>query len=306
MKIIKSVAAGLPEMTAKGPAVMMVSALLFAVLGFLIKIMGPHFRVWDIAVYRFGGSAVLLWIIFGWRENLFRSPNPKLLLMRGVVGSIAFIAVIYAIRSIPLSTAMVIFYSFPAFAAAFSPFFFGDRISKTEITCIMIALFGVSVLFNFSLEGAGLGQVMALIGAVFAALTVTFIKQLRENHGSVIIYFHLCLVGAAVSLVPFAAEPHLPHTTLDWLLIAGMIAISVLAQLLMHHGFRYCRSWEGGLLMTSELIYASIFGIIFLSEPATWRFWVGGIMIIASAVILNLANHNNKIKVNVNHPSIKS
>ena len=58
--------------------------------------------------------------------------------------------------------------------------------------------------------------------------------------------------------------------------------------------------------MTSELIYASIFGIIFLSEPATWRFWVGGIMIIASAVILNLANHNNKIKINVNHPSIKS
>ena len=161
----------------------------------------------------------------------------------------------------------------------------------------MIALFGVSVLFNFSLEGAGLGQVMALVGAVFAALTVTFIKQLRENHGSVIIYFNFCLVGTAVSLVPFAAEPHLPHTPLDWLLIIGIITISVLAQLLMHHGFRYCRSWEGGLLMTSELIYASIFGIIFLSEPATWRFWVGGVMIIASAVIMNIANHNNKINI---------
>jgi drug/metabolite transporter (DMT)-like permease len=291
-------------MTAKGPAIMMVSALMFAVLGFLIKIMGPSFRVWDIAVYRFGGSAVLLWIIFGWRENLFRSPNQKLMLMRGVAGSIAFIAIIYAIRSIPLSTAMVIFYSFPAFAAAFSPFFFGDRISKTEITCIMIALFGVSVLFNFRLEGMAVGQAMALIGAVFAALTVTFIKQLRETHGSVIIYFQFCLVGAAVSLVPFAAEPHLPHTTIDWLLIAGMIAVSVLAQLLMHHGFRYCRSWEGGLLMTSELIYASIFGIIFLSEPATWRFWVGGLMIISSAVILNLANHNNKIKIPI--PSAES
>jgi len=294
---MRTYAARLGELTTKGPAIMMVSALLFAVLGFLIKIMGPSFRVWDIAIYRFGGSLILLWVVFGRRENLFRSPNPKLLLTRGVVGSIAFIAVIYAIRNIPLSTAMVIFYSFPAFAAAFSPWFFGDRISKIEIVCIIIAFFGVSVLFNFRLEGIALGQVMALIGAVFAALTVTFIKKLRQNHGSVIIYFQFCLVGAAVSLVPFAAEPHLPQTTLDWLLIIGIIAISVLAQLLMHHGFRYCRSWEGGLLMSSELIYTSIFGIFFLSEPATWRFWVGGVLIIVSAVTLNFANHNNKIKI---------
>ena len=49
--------------------------------------------------------------------------------------------------------------------------------------------------------------------------------------------------------------------------------------------------------MTSELIYASIFGILFLSEPATWRFWVGGIMIISSALILNLANHQKKSRL---------
>lgn len=305
MKIIQTPGAGLAKLTAKGPAIMMVSAFLFAVMGFSIKTLGPYFRVWDIAVYRFGGSAILLFIIFGWKENLFRSPNPMLMLMRGIVGSIAFIAIIYAVRVIPLSTAMVIFYSFPAFAAAFSPFFFGDRISKIEIGCIAIALFGVFILFNFSLEGAVFGQAMALVGAVFAALTVSLIKKLRENHGSVIIYFNFCLVGAAASLIPFATEPQLPRTPLDGLLIIGIIAISVLAQLSMHHGFRYCRSWEGGLLMTSELIYAAIFGIIFLSEPATWRFWVGGVMIIASAVTLNLVNRNNGTKVAAQKHSTK-
>jgi drug/metabolite transporter (DMT)-like permease len=219
-----------------------------------------------------------------------------LLLTRGIVGSIAFIAVISAIRIIPLSTATVIFYSFPAFAALYSPWFFGDRISKIEIICIIMALSGVSVLFSFNLEGALSGQVMALIGAVFAALTVTLIKQLRENHGAVVIYFHFCLVGTAVSLIPFTVAPHLPQSAQDWLLIAGVIAVPVLAQLLMHHGFRYCRSWEGGLLMTSELIFTAIIGIVFLSEPATWHFWAGGLMIVASATILNLSNTHNKIK----------
>ena len=61
---MKTYAARLGELTTNGPAIMMVSAFLFAVVGFLIKIMGPSFRVWDIAFYRFGGSLVLLWIIF--------------------------------------------------------------------------------------------------------------------------------------------------------------------------------------------------------------------------------------------------
>ncbi len=60
MDIRHTGATHLVRQTAKGPAVMLVSALLFAVLGFLIKILGPSFRVWDIAVYRFGGSALVL------------------------------------------------------------------------------------------------------------------------------------------------------------------------------------------------------------------------------------------------------
>ena len=39
-----------------------------------------------------------------------------------------------------------------------------------------------------------------------------------------------------------------------------------------------------------------IAGIVFLSEPTTWRFWTGGLMIAASAVILNLSSRSKKSK----------
>jgi hypothetical protein len=39
---------------------MLAAALVFAVLDGLIKMMGPAFRVWDIAFLRWGGSLVLL------------------------------------------------------------------------------------------------------------------------------------------------------------------------------------------------------------------------------------------------------
>lgn len=273
--------------TAKGFFLMLGSAFLFAVLGVLIKLLGPDYRVWDIAIFRFGGGVIVLYGLFGWQQNLIKPRNPKMMLFRGLTGSCAFIALVLAIRHIPLSTTMVLFYSYPAFAAMFSPLLFGDRISGGEVISIGLAIIGVAVLLDFRFEGGVFGQLMALTSAVFAGLTVALIKKLRETHGSVIIYFYFCVIGTAISIGPFSINPQLPRVGLEWLIVGGILFTSILAQLLMNQGFRYCKSWEGGLFMTSELIFVTIFGILFLGEPMTWRFWTGGVLILSSAVGFN-------------------
>ena len=272
----------------KGFLIMLIAAFLFAILGVLIKILGPGYRVWDIAVYRFVGGTMVLLAIFGYRKNLFRPARPKLMLVRGVVGSITFVTLTYAVRAIPLSTAMVLFYSFPAFAALFSPLIFGDRIRVYEILCILLALTGVAVLFDFQMEGSLLGQTMAVLSAVFAGLTIAIIRKLRENHGSVIIYFYFCMIGSLLCIGPFLHDPQFPGNGLEWLIIGGILFTSIVAQILMNHGFRYCKSWEGGLFMTTEVIFAAVFGIIFLSETLSWRLWIGGLLIFSSAAAFNL------------------
>ena len=126
----------------KGFLFMLSAAFLFAILGLLIKLLGPAYRVWDIAIYRFAGGFIFLWILFGWRQNLFKPRNPKLLIVRGLTGTAAFTTLVLAIQMIPLSTAMVFFYSYPAFAAIFSPIIFGDRISYPEVGFIGLAIAG--------------------------------------------------------------------------------------------------------------------------------------------------------------------
>ena len=58
----------------------------------------------------------------------------------------------------------------------------------------------------------------------------------------------------------------------------------------MNQGFRYCKSWEGGLFLMAEVIFTSILGIVFLGESVTWRFWVGGLLVLGSALALNRGN----------------
>jgi hypothetical protein len=65
---------------------MLGAALIFAVLDGLIKLMGPTFRVWDIAFLRWGGSLALLIVLFGRQGKYFKTDNLKLMVVRSVTG----------------------------------------------------------------------------------------------------------------------------------------------------------------------------------------------------------------------------
>ena len=273
-----------------GALLMLAAALLFAVLDGLIKLLGPPFRVWDIAFYRFACGLAILLPILGWKGNPFSGQDRKLLVVRGITGCCAFLALVAAIRLIPISTALVLFFSFPAFAAFFSPLIFKETITRDEILFVIAALGGVAVLFDFSLHTSLLGQALAVLGGGFAGLTVSIIKKLRETNGPVVIYLYFCLLGSLISLPPFMANPQIPRVPVQWLMLGGIVFSALVAQLLMNQGFRYCKSWEGGLFLMAEVIFTSILGILFLGEPVTWRFWLGGAMVVGSAVALNRGN----------------
>ena len=285
-----------PDASYTGPVLMIMAALLFTGMNLIIKVLNLEYNIWHIGFYRFFGGAVVILTIFGRKHNPYKGSNMRLLFIRGCIGSIAFISLIFAVRNIPVSTALVIFYSFPAFAAIAAFILFDERIGKAEILCITVVIIGVGILFDFQLEGDFLGQSMALIGGVFAGITVTIIRSLRAKNGPVIIYLYFCTIGALITFPMFIMNPLIPSTPIEWVMIIAIALSSVLAQLLMTQGFGYCKGWEGGVFMSSEVIFTAIMGIIFLGDPASWRFWTGGLLIFGSVLLLNRLSSINVIQ----------
>ncbi len=266
-----------------GPLLMFSSAFIFAIMDCLIKFVGPSFRVWDIAFYRFGCGMAILLLVFGRHGHPFRCRNRRFLILRGLAGSVSFCALVLALRMIPISTAMVLFYSYPAFAALFSAVLYRERASR-ELIWIVVSLAGVAVFFDFRPEGSVLGQVISVVGAAFSGFALATLRKARETNNAVMIYLYFCLTGAIVTFVPFVSNPQLPVSAIDWVVVSGIVLTSLVAQLLMNEGFHYCRSFEGSLMLTSELIFVAAWGLVFLGETATWRFWVGAGMIFASMI----------------------
>jgi drug/metabolite transporter (DMT)-like permease len=247
-----------------------------------------EFRVWDIGFYRFFGGLVLLTAFFGRRGNPFRSTDRKLLIVRGCTGSIAFIFFILSVRLLPVSTALMLLYAFPAFAALFSAGLYRERVSPFGWVCLFTVLTGVALLVDPQSGGEGLGYAAGILSAIFAGLTMAIIRQLKRTKGSVIIYLYFCLVGSVVTAPFFLQAPVLPLSFSQFLVCGGIILTSIAGQLLMNHGFGYCRSWEGGLYMTSEVLLTAIAGIILFRDPVGWHFFGGGTLILGSAVAIQV------------------
>lgn len=296
-----------PNQRALAVFLMLAAASLFTCLNLIVDLLESHFRIWDIGFYRFFGGLVLLFLLSGRHRNPYRGNNMRLLLLRGICGSVAFLCLVSSIRLLPVSTALVHFYTFPVFAAIFSALLFGERISKAALICIGIVLVGISILFDFALQANLLGQLLAINGAVFAGLTIVLIRRLRANNNAAIIYLYFCTLGLIVCLPMYLQAPVLPADGKEWLLCTGIVLTSLTAQLAMNQGFAYCRSWEGGLFMTSEAVFTAAVGILLLGDPVTWRFVTGGLLILGSVVAMNFIESTDQTQyapATVSNPSV--
>ncbi len=280
------------EARVAGPVLMLLAAFLFTIMSVLVKLMPQNYTVWHLGFIRFFGGMTALLISAGFprqgtRSNPFSGHNIPLLILRGCVGSIAFFCVITSVRILPISTACVLFYSYPVFAGLFGFIIYKESINIHQMGCVALLIAGIAVLFDFSLTGNTYGQIMAIVGALFAGLTVTLIRSLRAKNGPVIIYLYFCTMGTLLTLPAFIMNPIFPASALEWAMILAIVCISLAAQLIMNQGFFFCKGWEGSVYMSSETVFTAVAGIMFLSDPTTWRFFAGALLIVGSGLALS-------------------
>jgi len=286
-----------------GPFFMLLSACFFTAMNLLLKQSMADFSVWDIGFFRFIGGLAILVALFGRHGNPFRSSDVKLLVIRGCSGSIAFIFFIFSVRRLPVSTALMLLYAYPAFAALFSSWLYHEKVSRRAWLCMAAVLTGVAILVDPAGGVDLFGTIAGILSAIFAGLTIAIIRRLKQTNGSVIIYLYFCVVGSLVTAPAFLYSPTIPVTLSQAMVCGGIVLSSILGQLTMNHGFGYCRSWEGGLYLTSEVLLTGLAGIVLLGDPVGWRFFAGGALILGSAVTIQieqaLRGRNNSMDLNV-------
>jgi drug/metabolite transporter (DMT)-like permease len=291
------------EHTKKGAALMALASIFFCIAGCLVK-SGSHIGPFRMAFFRFviGLGLIAAAAMSGRIKLVFN--NKKLLFLRGLTGGIAILIGFVTITKLGLGKGMVLICSYPVFASIISAVFLKERLRLFDIGAILTAIAGIYFIAyekqqGFSLLVFGKYELLAVLGAVIAGISVTIIRRLHDTDDSMSIYFSQCLVGMWLVLGPSLSSEG--PIGLNGVFILLGIGISVtIGQLLMTEGFKYVPVKTGSLLLMVEPVLCYVAGVVIFREHFSLPCVFGSALVIGScAVVLTRKRFERQIQDSV-------
>ena len=243
----------------------------------------------------FAIPVILIWL--GWRHDLrdgLKTTNPMSHLWRGLVGTGAMACGFTALGLIPLPEATAISYAAPLLIVIFAAMFLGEEVRAFRLTAVVIGLIGVLIVLSprltlSSIETATkwetLGAMVALMGAVFTALAMVFVRRLVQTEQTAAIVFYFSITSTALSLItiPFGwIFPPLP--ILGLLIGAGFLG--GLGQILLTSSYRHAPTSVIAPFEYSSMLLALIIGYSFFDEVPTLPMLAGAALIVAAGLLI--------------------
>ncbi|QHQ34017.1 DMT family transporter [Algicella marina] len=163
----------------------------------------------------FAMPVIVVWLLM--QHNLahgLETKNPFGHLWRGLVGVSAMACNFTALGLLPLPEATAIGYAAPLLIVVFAAMFLGEEVRLFRLSAVFFGLIGVMVIlqprlsvtsFDAASKGEAVGALIALMGAVMAALAQVFVRKLvhTETTPAIVFYFSLSSTVLALVTVPF-------------------------------------------------------------------------------------------------------
>ena len=227
----------------------------------------------------------------GRRKSLHLGREPWGVLLLGLFALANILLYFYALRVTTVAVAVLTHYSAPVFVAVLAPLLLKDRMDRATVAALFLALAGLVLIFLRGLELSGteglLGALAGTGSGVFYALVIIFSRSLSARHHPLKVAFYqsaisLPLVGA------FALHSGGLSLTLTQAVIFAVVGLmhSTVAIALYMYGIRDVTAQEAGVLGYLEPLLAIILAFVFLGECPRPTAIAGGILIVASGVVV--------------------
>ena len=217
----------------------------------------------------------------------------------GVCLAVHFATWITSLSYTSIAASTVLVTTNPIWVGLFSWWWYKEKLTWRNIVGIAIASIGGIVLTtadsgavsNYS--NPGLGNILALIGAIMSSLYIIFGSQAQRRGLSIGHYIAIAYSTAALCLLPLPLlydTSYLGYAPLVYLYI---LLMALMSQVIGHTSFNWAVRWISPTLISLSLLFepvvASLVGAVVFKEIPTIGLLFGGVIILTGiAVFLNL------------------
>lgn len=282
----------------QGAIALVLSSLAFSLMTVCVKQLGGRIPVSEIVLVRSLISIVLTGVGLRLAGVDPFGKNRRLLVLRGVCGSIALLCFFRAITDLPLASATVLQYTYPTFTAAAAWLVLGEPLKRRIVLAVVMGWLGVLCVIQPSWLGAGLASLaieaagVAIAGAIFTALAYVCVRKLSASEHPLIIILYFPLVSVPLT-VPSVIENGVWPTGTDWIWLFGVGLMTQFGQICVTKGLSCMPAARATSLNYVQVLFATGWGWIWFQESVTVLTCVGAGLILM-ATFISLSSKRNK------------
>ena len=270
-----------------------ISSFCLALMSMLVKKLG-HLPIMEIMFFQNLPAMVIMPIILMKMRIPIFGNNKPFLLINGFISLFAQLTKYYTYTVMLLADATIIHRLSPFIVFFLSGIFLKEKLYFRRIPILLLAFLGGLLVIKPGFQNELFPYLVALIAAVFISFSHINMRYLRlSDHYLVITNTISYISGIGSFIILFLQNNYQPPDLLEFLLLISIGLVAIIAWTTLIKAFQLAEANVLSLYTYSQIVFASIFGLIFFQEFPDYLSIIGGILIIISGYL----NYRLKKKV---------
>ena len=269
---------------------LVLASFFFSLMTLCVKNIDKRIPIYELVFFRSLLSLIITLFIINLKKINPLGKNRPLLILRGVLGTLALVCIFYAIRNMPLSISTVIQYTYPILISIFAGLFINEKITRNLLFALVSGWIGILVILNptqlsnINVNIESLSILIAFLGSICTALAYVTVKKLSYTEDVYVIIEYFPLVSF-ITLLPIVLINWVTPNWSELVWILGIGLFTQLGQTFLTIGLKNLPASEASIINYLQVVFGSMWGILFFREIINVNFLLGASLVLLGTII---------------------
>ncbi len=272
-----------------------VSAVCFGSISVVtVLVTREHVSLLTAMTWRYFLAGVILGVAIKPTLNaISRRKIVELMLIGGCGQALITYLSLHALEYISVGPLAFLFYTYPAWVALLAAIRRTERLTAIRVTALVLALVGVTIMVGAPRERLNMvGVALALASAILYSVYLPALEHVQRGVPSFVATFFL-IVGSSIAFLIAAVlfrDVYVPRGADVWINILLLAIVStVIAFSALIKGVSILGPVRTSIIATVEPFFTAILGVVVLGSQFTLSTLIGGILIGAAILVIELS-----------------
>ena len=269
---------------------LILASFFFSLMTVCVKKIDNRIPIYELVFFRSLLSLFITSLIINKKNLNPWGKNKPLLILRGILGTIALVCIFYAIKNMPLNISTVIQYTYPIFISIFAGVLINEKITKNLIIASITGWLGILIILNpyqlssLNIELDKFTVLIAFLGSISTALAYITVKKLSSTEDIFIIIKYFPLISV-ITLSPIVFFNWVTPNINDLIWIIGIGMFTQAGQTFLTIGLKKLPTSEAARINYLQVLFGSLWGILFFNELININFIFGAVLVLLGTII---------------------